>query len=276
MKKNKFKLLFIIVVIILLAAILFSPSIYEEAKKSPLLPGTHSQGFYSCYSFSTVDTRLYNDSKYTKTFDSVTDNNARPVGGFYGTIKIAYYNSTYFNLKSTFIDEANHSLQYVANQYFKYNSNLGPLFFPHTELNHGATIAYLNGTTGTVTGKNQAYNYKMFSREGIVSTTGVALNDMEYSKTEVPSCFSYAKTPSGGNILAAMTFSGVLYQFTEIFPAYNNSAELTLSLNQTNVNLQPLELWQYYIAPNIFTAIIVSILAIPVYALTTISIRRKK
>ena len=276
MKKNKFKLLFIIVVIILLVAILFSPSIYEEAKKSSLLPGTRSQDFYSCYSFSTVDTRLYNDSKYTKTFDSVTDNNARPVGGFYGTIKIKYYNSTYFNLKSTFIDEANHSLRYVANQYFKYNSNLESVFFPHTELNHGATITYLNGTTGTVTGKNQPYNYKRFSKEGIVSITDVALNDIEYSKTQVPSCFSYAKTPSGGDILMTMTFSGVLYQFTEIFPAYNNSAELTLSLNQTNINLQPLEFWHYYIAPNIFSAIIVIILAIPVYALTAISMKRKK
>ena len=276
MKKNKFKLLFITVVIILMVAILFSPSIYEEAKKSSLLPGTRTPGFYSCYSFSTVDTRLYNDSKYTKTFDSVTDNNARPVGGFYGTIKIEYYNSTYFNLKSTFIDVANHSLRYVANQSFKYNSNLGAVFFPNIELNHGATITYLNGTKGTVTDKNQAYNYKMFSREGIVSTTDVALSNVEYSKTDAPSCFSYAETPSGGNILTAMTFSGVLYQFTEIFPAYNNSAELTLLLNQTNVNLQPLELWHYYIAPNIFSAIIVIILALPVYALTTISLNRRK
>lgn len=276
MKKSKFKLLFIIIVIVLLVAILFSSSIYEEAKKSSLLSGTKSDGFYVCYSFCTVNTRLYNNSEYTKEFNSVTDNNTRPAGGFYGTIKIEDYNFTYFNLKAVFTSEANHSLKYTSNQYYTYNSALALLFFPDMALHPGNNIMYSNGTVGTVKDVNIPYNYNRYSSEGIVSTIKVALNDIRYSKTDVPSCFSYAETPSGDNILTGITFSGALYPFAEIFPAYNNSAELTLLLNRTNVNIQPLDLWEYYISPNIFSAIIISILAIPVYAMTNIALSRRK
>lgn len=276
MKKNKFKLFFIIIVIFLLLAVIFSPSVYEEAKKSSLLPGTQNHNFYGCYLFYTVETRLYNNSKYTKTFYSVTKNNTIPDIGFCGGIKIEYHNSSYFYLRAVFISEINNSLRYIKTQYFNYNSSVGKLFFPGMALNQGKIIIYSNGTSGTVTNKNYPYNDKMFSSEGIIKTVNIEVHNIKYNRHVVKSCFSYASTPSGGNILTSIAFSGKLYPFTEIFPAYNNSEELILSLNRTNVNLEPLDLWLYYIAPNIIDAVIIIVFAIPVYAFTVISAKRRR
>ena len=262
--------------IFLLLAVLFSPSLYEEVKKSSLLRSTHSHKFYSCYLFYTVDTWLYNNSKYTKTFYNVTKNNTVPDIGFCGGIKISYYNSSYFYLKTVFISEINNSLRYIKTQYFSYNSSVGKLFFPNMALKPGKIIIYPNGTSGTVTNKNYPYNYKMYSKEGIIKPVNIAVHNIKYNRYAVKSCFSYANTPSGDNVLTSIAFSGALYPFTEIFPAYNNSAELILTLNRTNVNLEPLDLWFYYIAPNIIDAIIIIVFAIPVYAFTIISTKRRR
>ena len=276
MKKNKFKLFFVLIVIFLLFTVLFSPSIYEEVKKSSLLPSTKNHNFYGCYLFYTVETWLYNNSKYTKTFYSATQNNTIPDIGFCGGIKVEYHNSSYFYLRVVFISEINNSLRYISTQYFSYNSDVGKLFFPNMALSTGKIITYSNNTSGTVTNNNYPYGGKLFSKEGIIKPANIALHNIKYNRHTVKSCFSYAQTPSGGNILTSIAYSGQLYPFTEIFPAYNNSAELILTLNQTNVNLGPLDLWLYYIAPNIIDAIIIVIFAIPVYAFTIISAKRRK